>query len=528
MIPRPTELVPQEQGTTLTAVTTVVADPQLGRVARYLQGQLAAATGWELPLLGAHEGTAPPGDPVLRLREEAQQQDDLGLEGYRLTVDEHGVEIVAAAPAGAFYGVQTLRLLLPPAAVRQAPVVGDVEWPLAGVRITDRPRFGWRGVHIDLARHLMPLPWLLRLVELAALHKLNHLHLHLTDDQGWRFPVERYPRLTEVGAWRRETMAGHADEGRYDGTPYGGHYSKDDLRELVAYAAERFITVLPEIDMPGHMVAAISAYPELGTTGRQVEVGRTWGIEEEVLNVEESTVRFCTDVLDEALDIFPGKYVHVGGDECPKAAWRSSPRVQVLKHERGLADEKEMQSWFLRKVAEHLRERGRTLVGWDEILDGGLPPDGVVMSWRGEQGGVAAALAGHDVIMTPESHTYLDWYQSEDPAEPLAIRRSVDLAKVYGYEPLPAALPPERHHHVLGSQAQLWTEYVRTPEHAEYMYFPRLCAFAEAVWSSGSRDFADFEDRLRDHLSHLDALAVNYRPLTGPTPGQSAVWRSPV
>lgn len=528
MIPRPTELVRQGTGSTLTAATTVVADPSFGRVACYLRGRLAAATGWELPLRSFDEETVPTGGRMLRLRAEAGLPGDLGREGYRLTVDERGVEIVAAAPAGAFYGVQTLLLTLPPAALRRAPVAEDVEWPLAGVRLTDRPRFGWRGVHLDVARHLMPLPWLRRLVDLAALHKLNVLHLHLTDDQGWRFPVERYPRLTEVGAWRRESMAGHADEGRYDATPYGGHYRKDDLRELVAYAAERFMTVLPEIDMPGHMVAAIAAYPELGTTGRQVEVGTGWGIEEEVLNVEDSTVRFCTDVLDEVLEVFPGRYVHVGGDECPKAAWRSSGRVQELMRARGLADEKALQSWFLRQVADHLHARGRTPVGWDEILQGGVPPDAVVMSWRGEQGGVAAALAGHDVIMAPESHTYLNWYQSDDPAEPIALRRSTDLATVYSYEPLPADLPADHHHHVLGSQAQLWTEYVPTPEHAEYMYFPRLCAFADVVWSSAAKDFPDFEGRLRDHLPHLDALAVNYRPLSGPTPGQSAVWHSPV
>lgn len=446
------------------------------------------------------------------LRVEERADDELGPEGYRLAVGDEGVRITAARPAGAFYARQTLRLLLPPETIA-APPEDAPEWRLPRVEIVDRPRFAWRGVHLDVARHFMPIEWIHRLVDLAALHKLNVLHLHLTDDQGWRVEIERYPRLTEIGAWRRESMAGHYTEARFDGTPHGGFYTQDELRRLVAYADERHVTVLPEIDLPGHMQAAIAAYPELGNTGEAGEVRTAWGISEHVLNVDESTVRFCTAVLDEVLEIFPSRYVHVGGDECPKEEWRASPRAQELMRERGLADEDELQSWFMRRLGEHLEARGRIMVGWDEILEGGLAPGAVVISWRGESGGIAAAEAGHDVVMAPEEFTYLDWAQSADPGEPVAIHpgRVTDLAEVYGYEPVPAELPAGARRHVLGAQAQLWTEYVPDPTHAEYMYFPRLCAFAEVVWSEGPRDVRELEPRLREHLKRLDALGVNYR-----------------
>jgi hexosaminidase len=397
-----------------------------------------------------------------------------------------------------------------------------------GVEILDRPRFRWRGQHMDVSRHFMPLAWLKRLVDLIALHKLNTLHLHLTDDQGWRIQIDRYPRLTEVGAWRRESPVGYYTEGRVDGSPHGGFYTKDDLRELVAYAEERFVNVVPEIELPGHSQAAIAAYPELGNTGDQLEPWTSWGVCENILNAEESTVQFYKDVLDEVLEIFPSRYVHIGGDEAPKTQWRESQRAQELLGERGLANEDELQSWWIRQIGAHLIARGRIMVGWDEILEGGLAEGAVVMSWRGEEGGIAAASAGHDVVIGPEPWVYLDWYQAPSGSgEPLAIHpeRHTDVAKTYGYEPVPAALTEEqRRGHVLGSQGHLWTEYVPTPEHAEYMLFPRLCAIAEVVWSSAERDFAEFERRLREHLRGLAALGVNYRPLEGPTPGQRASW----
>lgn len=494
----------------------VAADEHFGGVARFLQRSLQCGTGWEWPL--AAEG-------AVRLR----QVDDaeLGTEGYRLASGPDGVEIAAAGPAGAFYGAQTLRLLLPAETLRAAPVRAYDRLEVPGLEILDRPRFPWRGQHIDVVRHFLPLPWLERLVDLIALHKLNTLHLHLTDDQGWRVEIEKFPRLTEVGAWRRESPVGYYTEGVRDGKPHGGFYTQDDLRELVAYAAERFVNVVPEIELPGHAQAQIAAYPELGNTDEPLEPWTSWGINDHIVNVEESTVQFYRDVLDEVLEIFPSRYVHIGGDEAPKTEWRASERVQELMRERGLANEDELQSWFVRQIGAHLESRGRIMVGWDEILEGGLAPGAVVMSWRGEEGGIAAARAGHDVVIGPEEFVYLDWYQAPSGSgEPLAIHpdRYTDVAKTYAYEPVPAALTGAERAHVLGSQGQLWTEYVPTPEHAEYMLFPRLCAVAEVVWSTAERDFAEFERRLREHLRRLDALQVSYRPLDGPTPGQRASW----
>jgi hexosaminidase len=514
VIPRPEQLRSTGRDAVLRPNSAIAADPELHGVARFLRRSLQAGTGWELPF-------ADTGDIRLRLA------DDLGPEGYRLTASPDGVEIAAATPAGAFYGVQTLRLLLPPETLRAAPVRVPDSLAVPGLEIVDAPRFRWRGQHMDVSRHFMPLPWLKRLVDLLALHKLNTLHLHLTDDQGWRLEIDKYPRLTEVGAWRRESPLGYYSEGIQDGRPHGGFYTKDDMRELVAYAAERFVTVVPEIELPGHSQAQIAAYPELGNTDDTVEPWTSWGINDHIVNPEESTVQFYKDVLDEVLEVFPSRYIHIGGDEAPKTEWRASERAQELMRERGLANEEELQSWFVRQIGAYLESKGRIMVGWDEILEGGLAPGAVVMSWRGEEGGIDAASAGHDVIIGPEAFVYLDYYQApSDSGEPLAIHpeKFTDIAKVYAYEPVPAALSEEQRKHVLGSQGQLWTEYVPTPEHAEYMLFPRLCAIAEVVWSSPERDYADFEGRLREHLPRLGALAVNYRPLDGPTPGQRATW----
>jgi hexosaminidase len=518
VVPRPEQLREVGAGALLAPDSALQTDEAFGGVARFLQRALRAGTGWEWPV--AEVG-------AVRLC----RVDDpgLGAEGYRLSSGTDGVTIEAAQAAGAFYGAQTLRLLLPPETLRAAPVRSFDQLDVPGVEILDRPRFRWRGQHVDVVRHFLPLPWLKRLVDLLALHKLNTLHLHLTDDQGWRMEIDRYPRLTEVGAWRRESPVGYYTDGKTDGRPHGGFYTKDDLRELVAYAAERFVNVVPEIELPGHAQAQIAAYPELGNDpDARLEPWTSWGVNPHIVNPEESTVQFYRDVLDEVLEVFPSRYVHIGGDEAPKTEWRSSERAQELMRERGLADEEELQSWFVSRIGEHLTARGRIMVGWDEILEGGLAPGAVVMSWRGEEGGVAAASAGHDVVIGPEEFVYLDWYQapSHTGGEPLAIHpdRHTDVAKTYSYDPVPDALTEEQRGHVLGSQGHLWTEYVAAPEHAEYMLFPRVCAIAEVVWSPAERDFAEFEPRLREHLGRLDALQVNYRPLDGPTPGQRASW----
>jgi hexosaminidase len=325
--------------------------------------------------------------------------------------------------------------------------------------------------------------------------------------------------LTEVGAWRTETVIGHWREVReapaYDGQRHGGFYSQEDIREIVAYASDRAVTVVPEIEMPGHAQAAIAAYPELGTTGRQLEVSRRWGVHEDVFNADESTIGFLQNVLAEVLDLFPGQFFHIGGDEVPKTPWQQSPKAQARIRELGLRDEDELQSYFIRRMDQFLVSRGRRPVGWDEILEGGLAPNTTVMSWRGEAGGIAAANAGHDVVMAPNTHTYLDYYQTEDHSqEPLAIGGLIPLEKIYDYEPVPAGLDAGQEGHILGTQAQMWTEYMAEPRDIEYMAFPRLCALAEVAWTpAANKGYADFLVRLKHHLTRLDRMDVNYRPL---------------
>ncbi len=511
---------------------TIEATDELVGVARWLRRVVEQSMGWRVEVSG-HVRLSTASGNVIRLL--LERSDHRGghhspAEGYRLSVSDDAATVTASRPAGVFYGLQTLRQLLPDSSWRAATMAPAPPVELAGIEVFDEPAFAWRGVHLDVSRHFMPKSFVLKLIDLISMHKCNVLHLHLTDDQGWRLPVEAYPRLVEVGAWRRESAAGHYREGRFDGRPHGGFYSAEDLREIVGYARERFVDVLPEIDMPGHMLAAIAAYPELGNSLEPREVLTNWGISPHVLNLEPATLKFCTDVLDEVIDLFPFGYVHVGGDECPTDEWEASEKAQALMTAEGLESEGQLQAWFTARIAQHLYARGRRLVGWDEILEGGAPSGAVVMSWRGEEGGVEAAKAGHDVVMAPQQWLYLDWAYTDDPREPLAIRPGTSVERVWSYDPVPDSIPQAQRHHVLGAQCQLWTEYAPNAEHAEYLYFPRVSAFSEMVWSgpaardpAGPRSFEEFERRLRHHLRRLDAIGVNYRPLEGPTPGQSRV-----
>jgi hexosaminidase len=461
---------------------------------------------------------APPANAITLRRDPALRR--LGPEGYTLDVSGAGVRLRAAEPAGLFYAVQTLRQLLPPEILRSA-TVHDVAWTIPAVSIEDEPRFAWRGSHLDVGRHFMPKEFIRKHIDLLALHKLNTFHWHLTDDQGWRLQIRKYPRLTEVGAWRDKSLIGRQSQQRdttlwkYDEEPHGGFYTQDDAREIVAYAKARFITVVPEIEMPGHALAAIAAYPALGIRGDTLAVGRRWGVYSDILNAEPATVAFMQDVLTEVMEIFPSRYIHVGGDEADKAQWSRDPRILERIRALELKDVHELQSWFIRQMDVFLSARGRRLVGWDEILEGGLAPNATVMSWRGVRGGMDAARAGHDVVMAPSSHTYLDYYQSQDTAaEPIAIGGFLPLERVYSYDPLPPELGPEFTKHILGAQAQLWTEYMEGPKKVEYMAFPRLSALAEVVWTPVARkDYADFLTRLDVHFLRLDALDVNYRPM---------------
>ena len=512
-IPNPVKLTPMDGVFTLTADTIIVASGAALTFGHALAQALAPATGYWLTVVPSHSSVH---SIVIEI---APDLVHLGAEGYRLNVTPESVTLHAPQPAGLFYGVQSLLQLLPPHILRQAQV-DNAAWTIPCVEIEDYPAFGWRGAMLDVGRHFMPKSFVKKFIDLLALHKLNTFHWHLTEDQGWRIEIKQYPRLTQIGAWRKETLLGKPDESnpqndRFDGKPHGGFYTQDDVREIVAYAHARHINVVPEIEMPGHAQAAIAAYPELGNTGQPTEVGTTWGIYKNVYNVQESTLQFLQNVLTEVLALFPSPFIHIGGDECPKAQWKASSQAQARMKELDLKDEEELQSYFIRRMDQFLTGQGRRLVGWDEILEGGLAPNATVMSWRGEAGGIAAARAGHDVVMAPNTSTYLDYYQSEDRSkEPLAIGGFVSLEKIYAYEPIPAELTSEEARHILGAQAQLWTEYMPTTRHVEYMAFPRLCALAEAVWTpSAGKDYADFTRRLGTHLKRLGILDVNYRPL---------------
>ncbi len=471
---------------------------------------------WAEPLRRA-SGLALPfaGDGALRIGVQGEAEGEGRPEGYRLTVGSSGVTVLGTDHAGLFYGLQTLSQLLPVGVADGArTATGPLELP--SVRISDAPRFPYRGMHLDVARHFHGPESVKRYIDLLARYKLNRFHWHLTEDQGWRIQIDRYPRLTEVGAFRPETHVGHGrDEFRGDGTPHGGFYTKDEIRDVVAYASERYVTIVPEIEMPGHSLAALAAYPELACTDGPFAVAMTWGVFEDIYCPSDETFEFLQNVLAEVMELFPGELIHIGGDEAPKVRWEESELVQRLKEREGLADEDEVQSWFIRRIERFLNANGRRLIGWDEILDGGLAPNATVMSWRGTVGGVEAARQGHDVVMTPNSHLYFDYYQSEDQeSEPFAIGGFLPLDTVYAYEPVPEELTPAEATHVLGAQANVWTEYMKTWDHVEYMVFPRLFALSEVVWSARARrDFGHFTARLDWHLDRLDALGANYRPL---------------
>ncbi|MFE9863677.1 beta-N-acetylhexosaminidase [Streptomyces sp. NPDC005506] len=523
LIPAPVSVGDQGRcGFLMDRATTITGQDGTESTERWLRSTLGAAFGLSLPP-GA-EGM----DNTVLLRIDPA----LEPEGYRLSTGTgQSVVITGGSPAGVFWGAQTLRQLLGPEAFRRAPVPDGVPARVPFADIEDRPRFSWRGMMLDVSRHFLPKDDVLRYLDLLAAHKLNVFHFHLTDDQGWRVEIKRYPKLTEVGSWRSRTKHGHRASELWDETPYGGHYTQDDIREIVAYAAERHIRVVPEIDIPGHSQAAISAYPELGNTDvidtTALSVWDTWGVSPNVLAPTDNTLRFFEGVFEELLDLFPAAtspFIHVGGDECRKDQWKESPTAQARIRELGLADEDELQSWFIRHFDRWLTARGRRLIGWDEILEGGLPDGAAVSSWRGYAGGIAAAEAGHDVVMCPEQQVYLDHRQDGGPDEPMPIGYVRTLEDVFRFDPVPPGLTEEAVGHILGTQANVWTEVMQNRSRVDYQVFPRLAAFAEVAWSAlpapADRDFADFERRMAAHYARLDALGVEYRPPGGPLPWQ--------
>ena len=430
-------------------------------------------------------------------------------EAYRLTVGKEGVTIVGGSEAGVFYGIQTLRKALP-------VVSGSVLLP--AVEVNDWPRFGYRGAHLDVSRHFIGVDSVKRFIDMLALHNMNRFHWHLTDDQGWRIEIKSRPELTTVGSKRKATVIGH-NSGRYDSVPYGGFYTQDQAREVVAYAAERHITVIPEIDLPGHMLAALTAYPELGCTGGPYEVWGQWGVAEDVLCAgNDATLKFIDEVLGEVVDLFPSEYIHVGGDECPKVRWKSCPKCQARIRALGIkGDDKHtaeeyLQSFVINHAEKFLNARGRQMIGWDETLEGGLAPNATVMSWRGVEGGIDAARQKHQAIMTPTTYLYFDYYQSkETDKEPIAIGGYVPVEMVYNYEPVSPLLTPEEAEYIIGVQANLWTEYIPNFRQVEYMELPRMAALAEIQWSDpGRKNYNEFLARLPQLVRIYDLMGYNY------------------
>lgn len=429
-------------------------------------------------------------------------------EAYRINVNENAISISGSSEAGVFYGIQTLRKATP---------VGKYAVSYPAVTINDEPRFGYRGTMLDIARHFQSVEFVKKFIDMIALHNINRFHWHLTEDQGWRIEIKKYPRLTEVGSMRSETVIGQ-NTGEYDGIPHGGFYTQAEIKDIVNYAAERYITVIPEIDLPGHMLAALTAYPELGCTGGPYEVERTWGVFDDVLCPgKEHTFTFLEDVLTEVMELFPSKYIHIGGDECPKVRWEECPDCQNRIKELGLKDaehKKEfyLQSYVTARVEKFLNDHGRSIIGWDEILEGELAPNATVMSWRGMQGGIEAAKMNHDVIMTPTTYCYFDYYQTQFiDDEPFGIGGYVPVELVYSFEPAPDILTKEQKQHILGAQANLWTEYIKTSEHVEYMLLPRLAALSEVQWMQpDKKDYDEFLTRLPQLTLLYDKLNYNY------------------
>lgn len=452
-----------------------------------------------------------------------KQDSKLAAEEYSIAVCSRKAVVKASGLNGILYAIETLKQMLPVEIYTKIPAA-EGAWTLPYMKIQDKPRFGYRGMHLDVARHFFDVNEVKKYIDIMAIHKLNRFHWHLTDDQGWRIEIKKYPELTQVGSIRKETIIGHwrdREKNGYDGTPYGEGmwYTQEQIREIVDYAAAKGITVIPEIDLPGHMVAALATYPDLGCTGGPYEVRTGWGIAKEVLCVgKESTFTFIENVLSEVCELFPSEYIHIGGDECPKDSWKGCPHCQAKIRELGLADDEKhsaehyLQSYVTKRVEEFLAGKGKRIIGWDEILEGELAPNATVMSWRGVKGGNEAVKLGHDVIMTPNKFMYLDYYQSEDRAgEPLGIGGFLPVEKVYSFEPFTDEMTQEEKSHILGVQANLWTEYIGENWHLEYMLLPRMSALSEVQWCQpDGRDYERFLENLKGMRKIYDALGYNY------------------
>ena len=508
LIPYPNSLEPRS-GEFNAAGAPFTCDPQLDEAARNAVGRFAALlTATSGQPSEVSEGTSAR-EGFLFVYDSLQP-----AEGYGLDVTRRLVTVRASSQRGVLYAIQTMKQLLPVAIYGEGPAAETVAWTMPCVRIEDAPRFAYRGQHLDVSRHFFTADEVKRVIDIMALHKLNTLHWHLTDDQGWRLAIDKYPRLTEIGTVRAQTVVGHARTSKeYDGKPYGKgmFYTADDVREVLRYAADRYIDVIPEIEMPGHALAALAAYPGLGCRGEGYAVSPTWGVFDDVFCAGNDRVfEFMEGVLDEVIALFPSEYIHIGGDECPKTRWKECPVCQKRIAEEGLEDEHELQSYFMKRIERFVNSRGRRIIGWEEILEGGVSPTATVMSWKSPQAGIEAAKRGNKVIMVPSKFSYFDYYQSQDTErEPFAIGGYVPVSKVYGYDPYDQLDAGERKA-ILGVQANLWTEYISSMPHVEYMVLPRMAAMAENGWSYDRKDYDDFVRRMQSLRRIYDLCGFNY------------------
>lgn len=493
--PVPMHLTQQDSNFKITKATTLVTGSEsLQPIADYFIEKIALSSGLRL------EKTATASKNAIEIKTDSNLE--LNDEGYTLNVTPEKVTITGKTAKGAFYGMQTLLQLLP-AEIESAETIANMNLEIPVVNIKDEPRFPYRGMHLDVCRHFFSVDFIKKQLDVMAMFKMNYFHWHLTEDQGWRIEIKKYPKLTSVGAKRTEA----------DGTVYGGFYTQEQIKEVVKYAQERFITVIPEIELPGHALAALAAYPEFSCTGGPFKVRNAWGVEPDVYCAgNEATFDFLNDIIDEVVSLFPSEYFHIGGDECPKERWKKCKKCQRRIRKERLKDEHELQSYFIKRVEKMLAKHGKKMIGWDEILEGGLAPNATVMSWRGEEGGIAAANAGHDVIMTPGGWCYLDHFQGSDKVEPEAIGGYTTLEKSYSYEPIPSAISADKAHHVLGTQGNVWSEYLYTEEIAEHRIYPRIIALAEVGWSGkDKRNFEDFWRRMQNEFVRLQLHNINFR-----------------
>jgi len=496
IIPYPSQVILNSGSFVLTFKTTIQADENSFE-AKYLKELIKSQTGLNLKIDSKYSSNS------IQLIMKLPDTINFNKEHYELNVSNSKIIITSFSNQGLFYGIQTLAQLI---SSEKSLII-----KIPSLQIIDQPKHKWRGMHLDVSRHFFPKEFIKKYIDYLVMYKMNTFHWHLTDDQGWRIEIKKYPKLTEIGAWRKGSMIGHYREQKFDDKPYGGFYTQEEIKEIVAYATERHITVVPEIEMPGHAVAALASYPQYSCTGGPFEVALKWGVLDDVFCPKEETFEFLENILSEVLTLFPSEYIHIGGDECPKTRWKKCANCQSIIKREGLKDEHELQSYFIQRIEKFVNGKGRKIIGWDEILEGGLAPNAAVMSWRGTKGGIEAAKQKHFVIMTPSSHCYFDHYQGEPKNEPLAIGGYTTVEKVYSFNPTPKGLTEEESKYILGAQGNVWTEYMEDANKVEYMIFPRMLALSEVLWgTSNPGKYTDFQDRMSQHFLVFDKNKINY------------------